>query len=403
MSGQTMQAPSPDPGIANAANMQAKLGQDWLDFSKEQFKISTDRQGQLDALTKQVTEKQLAASDQALAWSTADRKRYDETFKPIEDKFIADATGYDTPERQAAAAAEAKADVTTAAAGAKAAAQRQAIGLGIKPGSGAFAGIDRAGELGTALATAGAQNTARTAVRDKGLALEADVVNLGRGLPAQSAQAASLGLSAGSGAVGLGQANQNLFNSSTGIVGNGYSGAMAGYGGQAAGLGNLYGQSMSTYNSAQDRAAQEQASLFGAIGTGAGLIFSSEEFKEDKAPIAEGDGLDAVNAMDVETWAYKDGIADEGEHVGPYAEDFQAATGRGDGTTIPVQDAIGITMKALQDLDAKVERLVKVVGIGSSRPKTIEGTAREVPPKAKPGQQKKPGPVPVGIGMRQAA
>lgn len=400
MSGNTAQAPTPDPGIANSAAEQVKLGREWLDFSKEQFKVSSERQTALDALTKQVTEKQLAASDLALAASTEDRQRYKTVFQPIEDKFIADATGYDSPERQAAAAAEAKADVATSAANAKAQAQRQAAGLGIKPGSGAWSGIDRAGELGTALASAGAQNSARTAVRDKGLALKADVVNLGRGLPAQSAAAASLGLNAGNSAVGLEQQNQNLFNSATGIVGAGYGGAQQGYAAQAATLGNLYNANMSSYNAAQQRSSDDLAGVLGAVGTGAGLIFSSEEFKENKEEIGEGEALEAVNQMPVESWDYKEGIADEGHHVGPYAEDFQAATGKGDGTTIPVQDAIGISMKAIQDLDKKVSEISKIVGLG-----IVKDGPQKVPAKPAPAPRaaaKKPSSAP-GIGLRRAA
>ena len=33
------------------------------------------------------------------------------------------------------------------------------------------------------------------------------------------------------------------------------------------------------------------------------------------------------------------------------------ATGKGDGTSIPIVDAIGVTMKAVQELDQKVEKL----------------------------------------------
>lgn len=61
--------------------------------------------------------------------------------------------------------------------------------------------------------------------------------------------------------------------------------------------------------------------------------------------------------MPVEQWKYKDGMGDGGEHIGPYAEDFQAATGKGDGATIPVVDAIGVTMKAVQELNQKVDKI----------------------------------------------
>lgn len=64
--------------------------------------------------------------------------------------------------------------------------------------------------------------------------------------------------------------------------------------------------------------------------------------------------------MPVEKWRYKEGTGmDDAEHVGPYAEDFKEATGLGDGKTINVVDAIGITMGAIQELSRKVDNLAK--------------------------------------------
>ena len=61
--------------------------------------------------------------------------------------------------------------------------------------------------------------------------------------------------------------------------------------------------------------------------------------------------------MPVEKWKYKDGVADEGQHIGVYAEDFQQATGMGDGKTINLVDGLGLTMKAVQELSEKVDSL----------------------------------------------
>ena len=85
--------------------------------------------------------------------------------------------------------------------------------------------------------------------------------------------------------------------------------------------------------------------------------------KEDKSAINDGAALDAVNSMPVEEWTYKDGVADGGRHIGPYAEDFQRATGKGDGRSINIIDSLGVTMKAVQDLSKKVDRLTTNKGI----------------------------------------
>lgn len=414
---------------------QGSIGTDWLNFSKEQWAVSTKRQEEMDALYKKMSAEQLAltqkqfeytqgvtgqqmqmaSSQLALAQQVAgqqmgiadwqfsqakeDRERYLTKFKPIEDEFIDEASNYASPERLAAVAAEAKADVLSAAQQSKEAAARQAASLGINPNSGRFAGIDRAGELGTALAVAGAQNNARTGARDKGLALKADVANLGRGLAATSAQATALGLNAGNSAssgttaatglglqagnsaignmnaatglgidtrnaiLGVGQANQSLSNSAANIVNPGFAGAVTGISAQAAGLQNIYNTKVGIQQNQQQRADQNFNGIMGALGTGLGLFLSDENVKEDKQPIPDGEALQQVIDLPVESWRYKEGIADEGQHVGTYAQDFQEVTGHGDGRTIPAQDAVGLTMKAVQDLNSKVDTIARAVGI----------------------------------------
>ncbi|MFG1340921.1 hypothetical protein [Xanthobacter autotrophicus] len=52
-------------------------------------------------------------------------------------------------------------------------------------------------------------------------------------------------------------------------------------------------------------------------------------------------------------------MGDGERHIGTYAQDFKATTGKGDGHSIPVIDAIGVTKGAVKELDAKVEKLAK--------------------------------------------
>lgn len=370
MGKQTASAPAPDPQIGTAALKQAETGQQWLEFSKDAFRISQERQVDLDALTKRIGEQQIAQGEQQFQWARSDRDRYETAFKPVEDQFVKEASEYGSDARQQEAAATAKADITAAIAQQKEVTQRQQMGLGVNPASGRFAGIQRAGDLGGAIATAGAQNQARTQQRDKGLALKADVTNLGRGLPAQSAQATALGLNAGNSAAGLyGNANQQYI-ASTGIMGQGYRGAMAGYQGQGDTLNRQYATQVDAWKAQNAANAQSSAGIGSAIGSIAGLgmsFFSDKNKKTDKAAVPEGKALAAVKNMPVEEWSYKPGVADEGRHIGPYAQDFKRETGKGDGKTIAAQDAIGITMKAVQDLSAKVDKLasrIEAPGLG---------------------------------------
>lgn len=363
-------APQPDPNIARAAAKQAQLGNSWLTFAKDAYATAEGRQANLDATAQTAADTALAAQTTSMENAATDRARYENTFVPLQDQIINEAQTVDSQDAQAAAAASAGADAQTAIAGERAASERALTSMGVNPNSGRFAGQRRAQDLGAALGTVGAKNDAREALRDRGFSMRMGAAGLGANLPSQSMAGTQLGLGAGQAAGSvLGAANQQ-FLSSTAIPMQGYSGAMQGYAGQAATLGNLYNSQVNAWSAQQQADAAESAGLYGAIGTGLGLatgsgIFkSSKDVKTDKEPIPEGQALEAVESMPVERWRYMPGIADGGPHVGPYAEDMKAATGTGDGKTIQAQDAIGLTMKAVQDVNAKVDRLAGMIGLG---------------------------------------
>ncbi|WP_296100363.1 tail fiber domain-containing protein [uncultured Agrobacterium sp.] len=372
-------APAPDPQIGAAALMQAKTGEAWLGFAKDAFAVSQERQKELDALTTKVTEQQLGLATDQAKWSKADRARYESVYRPIEDEFINEAKNYGSEAKQAEAAAEARADVQTAAANNRAATERANASMGVTPGSGRFAGVQAASDLGVSLAEAGAANTARQAVRDKALALKADVVNLGKGLPAQAAAGAGGSVAASGTALSGNQATNGQSLAASTIMNSGFSGAMQGYAGQASTLNQQYGLQLDAWKTQQQMnaaGAQGIGSFLGGIG---GLLFKSDEnAKENKEPIEDGEALEALKAMPVEAWDYKEGVADEGRHIGTYAQDFTEQTGLGDGQNIAAQDAIGITMKAVQDVDNKLDAVIEAIGLGSSEPPTRKRSAPKV-------------------------
>lgn len=264
-------SPTPDPMIGEAAMKQAEIGQGYLDFAKDQFAIGNDRQEQMDELSKKLTDQQYGISDRQDKWAQEDRQRYKDMYQPVEDEFVKEATNYDTPEKQAEAAAAAKSDIMTNAAGAEQQSQRQMASMGVNPNSGRFAGVDRAGDLTVGLAAGGAQNTARQIVRDKGLALKADVTNLGRGLPAQSAQATTVGLGAGQAAMGtMGAANANFYQNNQTMM-QGAQVGMQGYAGQASALNNQYGTQVNAAGQANQAAATSAAGTGQMVGAGLGM------------------------------------------------------------------------------------------------------------------------------------
>lgn len=110
------------------------------------------------------------------------------------------------------------------------------------------------------------------------------------------------------------------------------------------------------------RAAQEGAqrrsernSLIGTVvGLGATilpLLFSSESIKDTKRPATK--ILDKLRKVRVEKWRYK---GEDQDHIGPYAEEFNDTfeTGQRHRGLINVIDALGVTLGAVKELDAKV-------------------------------------------------
>lgn len=302
-------APAPDPNIGIAALRSAETGSAMLDWMKGQAEVTNE-------------------------WAAEDRSRYKNTFVPLQDQFIAEAQGYDTPERRAAAVDAAQADVAIQGQLARDGQKRQAAAMGINPASGRSLNADAKAGVDLALAKAGAGNIARKQVEETGRGLRASAINLGQGLAVNPGQSMGLSNSAG---------------------GAGFGGAMQGFQQQGNLLNTQYQQQMQQWQANQG----SLSSLGGALGSIAGLVWgSSKEIKHDKQPVSG--ALEAVESMPVEQWTYNEGEGDGGTHVGPYAEDFAAATGKGDGKSINAIDAIGVTMGAVKELSAKVDRLAAI-------------------------------------------
>lgn len=255
-------APAPDPLIGVAAVKNVELGQNWLDFAKEQFAQGNERQKITDELNTAVIDQQLATQEQTNQWAQEDRARTKEVFQPLENTFVDTAKNYATPAKQEEAAAEARADVLGNAETQRQSNIRQMASMGVNPNSGRFAGITRANDTNTALAAAGAENNARRIVRDKGLALTADAVNMGKGLASSTAAAYGIGLNAGNSAVSNNQSGNQNFYANQGVMNQGYQGNINANNSAGTMLSNLYGQQL------QGWAAQQQANATSSAGTG---------------------------------------------------------------------------------------------------------------------------------------
>lgn len=306
-------APKPDKNVGKAALESSKLGRDYLSWMKERAK-TTD------------------------AWARQDRGRDLKFFRPMQNDFIRDAKAWDSPYRGKMAAREAVADVAGEGARARQQTVRSLTAMGVNPNANRFVDAMRGGTIDLGLAKAGAATMARRRVKSEGMALRGEAINMGRGLGINPLSASNAGTSAGS---------------------SGFQGAI-GATGQA---GSLHAQDYSQRMQAHNAQQQGTSDLFGALGLGAGIFMSDEKSKTKKRK-ARG-VTEQVRKMRVDEWEYRpDAPGGDGggvPHVGTYAQDFQKATGKGDGTTIPVVDAIGVNLAAVKEIDQRVRRIERSI------------------------------------------
>jgi hypothetical protein len=311
-------APEPDPNIGLAALKSAETGEQLLSWMKDQAEITNK-------------------------WAKADRERYVQKFIPQQDKYIKEANTWDSESRKMARVGQAVSDVRQQQKIAEGTRVRQAMAMGIDPRSGRFGSSARQAAMDGSLAAAGAGNMARRQVEAEAEAKRANVINMGSGMAVNPAT--SIGLS-------------------NNALAAGGQGAMQGYNQQGSLLNTQYQGQLQSWQASQN----SQSGLFGALGGIAGMfgqsipglaMLSSKKAKTDKKPVAKGAALGAIREMPIEQWRYKPGMGDGGQqqHISTYAEDFAKATGQGDGKTIDVASAIGVTMGAIKDLDAKVDRI----------------------------------------------
>lgn len=127
--------------------------------------------------------------------------------------------------------------------------------------------------------------------------------------------------------------------------------------------GNIWGAynaQASAANAAQNRQSQTLGNLLNAGGSiASGFLISSRAVKDDHGDIDEAAALSAIGGLPLRAWSYK---ADGEVHIGPYAEDWLAATGLGDGRTIHIADALGTLLAANKALLRRVEDLEAQLG-----------------------------------------
>lgn len=355
-------APDSNPGLIASAQASERVGMRMADLAEQQMVASEERMQELWPVTKDIVNAQLGIMRKN-AELADDYDNYNKTtFRPLEKRIVSDAENFDTPAEQEAAAGRATADVVQAYDRNKASLSRGMRGFGVKMNSPAALSTMSKMSIDQAEAEAGAANKARESVKLQGRAMRMDAANLGRNLPSAQATSAGVALNAGNSANAGNNSTMQTQLSANDSARGWYQGAVGAYGT----AGNIYNQDYQNRLSAWNTENSQSNSMWGGIGQVAGLaasfIPSSKKIKTDKQPIDAEKVADGVASLDVEKWRYKNGEGDGGEHVGPYAEDFQRRFGVGDGKRINVIDAHGVELAAIKGLAKKVERIEDALG-----------------------------------------
>jgi hypothetical protein len=362
-------APAPDPGIGLAAQQNAAIAKETLDYYKAkdaEMKPYTDKAIQM-ALDQAQVQTETAKKQNDMADETYQYTK--DTFRPLEQKIATDALGYDTAERRDSEAAQAQADIGSAGDAMRTTLAREVASRGGDVNSGNFtAALSNAGVRETA-AKAGAGNQARKNVEAVGAAKLADAASLGRNIASTNATQTQLGINAGNSAVGNAQV--------PGQIGLSQSAAMNGAAGTAIQGNSSSGNLLLGQYQAQNSAGNNSGA-WGALGSVAGqalggpvggalatkFITSDKNAKKNIKPISGKMSLEAVRKTPVSKWDYKKGRGDSGSHIGPMAQDVKKSLGDASapgGKKIDLISLNGHTMAAVQQLDKSVTELKKQV------------------------------------------
>ena len=354
--------PPPDPAIGLAAQQNAEVAREALDFNRQVYADNRPRQAASDALATRVVNDQLSISQQNQTQAADQWNRFQTIFAPVENQTVADATNIDSAGELARASGEAATGVQTQFDNAAGQRRRNQAAMGINPNSGRAMVMDSEAQLGLAASKAGASNNARLVARDRGIALRAGVANFGRNMPNTAANAYSTAITGGNSAVGNQNSTMTTANANAGQMNQGFNTSINGTNSAMQGLNQQYGNQIAAFQASAASSAASSAGLgqlAGTLGTVA-IMASSKKIKENKKPVDDGEALDKVKDLPVESWKYKKGVADEGEHVGAYAEDVQKSFGdkaAPGGKVIDMISMHGITLSAVKGLSKQVEKL----------------------------------------------
>lgn len=214
-------ADAPDPPDYDAL-VQGSLesAEIWADVAREQLDWAREQDSMNRGLLEQVLGVQLPQMEQAFEQAQADRARYEQVYQPVEDDLVREFQTVGTQEDKDRYAAMRAADVRTQFEAQRVNQMRMLEDYGIDPSQTRSQALDLGFRAQEAAAAALAANQGRNEREQLGRALRSEAINIGRGYPAQVAQAQGIVNQTAGGAVGnaanMTAAGANAYNSALG-------------------------------------------------------------------------------------------------------------------------------------------------------------------------------------------
>jgi len=316
--------PAPDYGplaqaSKEAAEVQAALGREQLDFARQQYDENAP-------ILKQIAQAQIDSQNAQMEMAKEAYDYQQEVFRPLERSIVADAENFNTAEYREQLASQAAADAGLAFAQTQKANQRAMASMGVNPNSGRFQGLASQSNLGLAAQRAGAMNATRRQAEQMGYARKLDAAGLGRGLSGVSTAAYGGANTAGSMAGGnIQSAGLNYMAG----MGQGAGTIAAGQQMGMSGLSSVLNAQTTSYINTQDSFMSDLGGFLGGAGTlaksgGFAALFGSDRrIKENIEEV----GVDQRTALTLyefnykgdETRRFRGVMADEVELVYPDA------------------------------------------------------------------------------------
>jgi len=236
-------------------------------LGREQLQFARDQYADIKPLATRIADQQMAAQAQQMQQAQDYYNYQRDTFRPLEQGLVSDATRFSTEGYREQQARDAAAATGRAFGVMQDAASRAAASRGVNPNSGAGMALQSQNMLGLAAGRANAMTGARNQAEQMGFARRLDVTGLGRNLA--GASTAAYGGATGAGTAGLASSMAPGSQAMTGMAQAGQT------------MGTVLNNQTSQFNAGLNAEGQVMGALAGAATTYGLAKVSDRRLKEN--------------------------------------------------------------------------------------------------------------------------